>query len=220
MLNWEISWSTCCRRFAFLYKMSPTIIMELEPLYVNETTKHTWFPSNHNLTFVGSKQKKNLTGETRNHFPFIKQFRFFARFYWHTFTHRAALSRFLTLLHQKITETAAWWGSSVVFFDVCSLWRFFGRFVGCWTCVGSKTPKIEKCWRKMCAFCVTWRPMVGLKQHASWWFWRFFHCCPRKLGEMIQFDLRISFKSNYSRMFRFKHAASGKKWKNHLMSFL
>jgi len=81
--------------------------MELEAPCTNEMTKNKCFSWNHILIFMGSKKTiPVLTGETRNHFRY-QTFRFFGRFYWHAFTHRAALSGFLTLLDQKKTEPAA-----------------------------------------------------------------------------------------------------------------
>lgn len=68
----------------------------------------------------------------------------------------------------KKTEPAA--GGGVPWSFLFSLDGFWW-FVGCWTCVGSKTQKLIS-ERK----CVSLRHMaanVGLKQHANWLFWRF-----------------------------------------------
>ena len=88
----------------------------------------------------------------------------------------------------------------------------------CWLLdVGSKTQKLRSVDGKyVCAL----RHMAanGWLETTCWLVvvWNiFFTVAPESWGEMIQFDFRISFKTKYGRMFRFKHAASGKKRRNH-----
>lgn len=127
--------------------------------------------------------KKNiqcLTGETRNHFPFIKTFSILRQVLLaHVYTQSCSFG-ISYVARPKNNGDGCMMGVPWVFWCF-SLWWFFGWFVGCWTCMGSKTQKLTSVKGNMFA-CITWRPMVGLKQRASWWFWRFFHCCPKSWG--------------------------------------
>lgn len=148
----------------FSLQNEPYYKMELEPLYINETTKHTWFPSESQPYFCGIKAEKNLTGETRNHFPFIQTFSILrqvllARVYTQSCSFEISYVARPKKNRRRLHDGGVPWS----FFNGC--WWF----VGCWTCVESKTQKLKSVNGNVFA-CITWRPMVGLKQHASWWF--------------------------------------------------